>query len=280
MKLKNTGASIYIPDSSSFEVAAKRTRRLGVGAHQDDLEFMCFSPIWQSHSEKSFSGVIVTDGRGSARTGSFAHVSDDAMVEIREEEQREAARLGSYSLIAQLRYPSLAVKKGLNSNLVDELYSLFLALEPEEIYTHSPFDKHLSHIGVFAAVIAALRKLPDSRKPQRVFGCEVWRDLDWINDTDKVLLNVSKGSELMQKLMKVFASQIEGGKSYASAIEGRKRANASFQDAHSVDQASLLEVAIDLSPLIKNSNMTLAQFAETHLERFKKDVLQNLSLMD
>jgi LmbE family N-acetylglucosaminyl deacetylase len=280
VKLKNTGASIYIPDLRGFDVAAKRTRRLGVGAHQDDLEFMCFSAIWQSHEERSFSGIIVTDGRGSARTGDFAHVSDEAMIEIREEEQREAARLGNYSLIAQLRYPSSCVKRALNPNLVDELYSLFLALEAEEIYTHSPFDKLLSHIGVFAAVIAALRKLPEAKRPQRVLGCEVWRDLDWIHDDDKVLLNVSQGFELMQKLMNVFASQIEGGKSYAAAIEGRKRANARFQDAHSVDQASLLEVAIDLTPLLKNSKMTLAHFAELHLERFRKDVLHNLSLMD
>jgi len=276
---RNEGASLYIPDSVDLPKAARRTRFLGIGAHQDDLEFMCFSAILSGKADSSFSGIVVTDGRGSARSGRFAQVSDEEMVELREEEQREAARLGSYSSVWQLRFPSSEIKNSLSKELVNELHQILLLLEPEVIYTHNPADKHLSHIGVVAAVMAAIQKLPEEKKPRHVYGCEVWRDLDWLNDSDKALFDVSSGEELMKKLMDVFASQIEGGKSYSHAVEGRKRANASFQESHQVDTATLTEVAMDLTPLIRDPSLTLKKLVQQHLQNFQDSVLKNLEMM-
>ena len=41
------------------------------------------------------------------------------------------------------------------------------------------------------AVIEALRELPPSQHPEHLYGCEVWRSLDWMVDEDKVLLDAS-----------------------------------------------------------------------------------------
>jgi hypothetical protein len=50
--------------------AAARTH-LGIGAHQDDLEFMAFHGILAltTVTDRWFGGVTITDGRGSSRAG-------------------------------------------------------------------------------------------------------------------------------------------------------------------------------------------------------------------
>ena len=64
MKLHNPTADIFVPDGKPVSEALKRITHLGIGAHQDDLEFMCLHGIldcFQSDA-KWFTGVTVTDG--------------------------------------------------------------------------------------------------------------------------------------------------------------------------------------------------------------------------
>ncbi len=48
----------------------------------------------------------MTNGAGSPRTGSYAHLSDAEMQTVRRDEQRQAARLGRYAIQLQLAHPS------------------------------------------------------------------------------------------------------------------------------------------------------------------------------
>jgi len=57
---------------------------------------------------------------------------------------------------------------------------------------------------------------------------------------------------LAEKLHACFASQIAGGKDYGKAVIGRRRANATFYDSHSVDTLDQLWFAMDLTPLIED----------------------------
>ena len=45
MTFHNSTAEIYVPDGKSVVAALKRVTHLGIGAHQDDLEFMAFHGI-------------------------------------------------------------------------------------------------------------------------------------------------------------------------------------------------------------------------------------------
>ncbi|MEI9866262.1 MAG: hypothetical protein WDN00_17245 [Limisphaerales bacterium] len=59
-----------------------------------------------------------------------------------------------------------------------------------------------------------------------MIGCEVWRNLDWLGDNEKFLMDVSGHDKLAARLNGVFASQIAGGKRYDLATLGRRSANA------------------------------------------------------
>ncbi|MEI9897046.1 MAG: PIG-L family deacetylase [Chthoniobacter sp.] len=192
MQLRNSSADIFIPDGKAPEEALLRISHLGVGAHQDDLEFMAFHGIQACyHSESEwFGGVTCTNGAGSSRTGSYERFSDAEMMAVRRQEQRQAAIVGRYAAMVQLDYASKIVKDPADAHLKEDLIDILSAAQPRVVYTHNPADKHETHVAVVAGVIQAIRELPKQQRPQAVYGCEVWRDLDWLPDAEKVVHDV------------------------------------------------------------------------------------------
>ena len=63
------------------------------------------------------------------------------------------------------------------------------------MYTHNLADKHETHVAVALRTIAAIRGLPEEERPARLLGCEVWRDLDWMLDEEKVVLDLSRAGK-------------------------------------------------------------------------------------
>ena len=270
---------LFIPDGVVAPEAYARCSHLAIGAHQDDLEFMAFHGISSCYDQDGlwFGGVTCTDGGGSSRSGKYAETTDEAMKAIRAEEQRKAAKLGQYSFINQLAHSSAQVKDPeQRSSLIDELEMILLQSQPEVLYTHNPADKHATHVGTCLAVIEAIRRVPPFSRPKKVYGCEVWRDLDWLCDEDKIALDVCGHPELAKQLNACFDSQIAGGKNYGDAVIGRRRANATFHDSHSVDTVDQLWFAMDLTPLIEDDALSIKDFVEAKLQRFQASVLEAL----
>lgn len=274
MKLNQSNAGIFIPDQKPEDEAFQRVTHLGIGAHQDDLEFMAFHGILTcfSQEDKWFGGVTCTNGAGSARSGPYAGASSETLMKVRRKEQNAAAVIGAYSVMVQLDYPSNLVKGPANRDLKDDLKQILQATQPEIVYTHNPADKHDTHIGVTIAALQAMRELPKDQRPKQVIGCEVWRDLDWLPDSHKVLMDVSGHDSFAASLNAVFDSQIAGGKRYDLATLGRRSANATFFDSHSTDQATQLIFGMDLTPLVTDETIDIAEYTCAFIARFQDDV--------
>ncbi|TVR51366.1 MAG: PIG-L family deacetylase [Puniceicoccaceae bacterium] len=258
--------------------ALARTTHLGIGAHQDDLEFMAAAAILECHRKREwkFGGITVTDGRGSARAGPYQDFDDEEMRRIRRQEQRKAAVVGDYAFMAQLDYASREVKRADREDLVADLEELLRKSRPRVVLTHQPADKHDTHIGVLLGVLAALRRLPAAERPEKLYGCEVWRGLDWLPDEDKTVFPIRGSENLLAALMGVFDSQIAGGKGYDKATAGRKLANATYFASHAVDDAPMLEIALDLTPLMHDPDLSPASFIDGYIDRFRADVADRL----
>ena len=271
------GSDLYLPDGNIE--ALPRTTHLGVGAHQDDLEFMAMHGILECYQKDDqwFGGVTCSNGAGSARAGEFAKVTDEAMQAIRADEQREAARIGHYSFMAQLHLPSSKIKDPRNDELENDLVQILSKVQPKIAYTHNLADKHSTHIAVTSSLIKAIRRLPKDQRPKQLIGCEVWRDLDWLPDNKKIVMNLSSHLELATKLNGLFVSQISGGKRYDLAVEGRRRANASFFDSHSVDESQSLAFGIDLTPLIEDDTLSPEAYILSFIAEFQQDVQNQVS---
>ena len=137
----------------------------------------------------------------------------------------------------------------------------------------------LIHLGVFAALLRALRLLPPADRPTQFIGCEVWRDLDWMSDREKIRMDVSGHEALAEKLNAVFVSQIAGGKRYDLAAMGRRVANATFFASHATDTTNAISFAMDLTPLVQDDALRVADFTLRHIENLRADVAGRLGKM-
>ena len=274
MKFRNISAEFFVPDGGSVEQSLKRTTHMGIGAHQDDLEIMAYHGILECfmNDEKGFLGVTVTNGSGSPRDGVYASYTDDDMQKVRKEEQKKAAVVGGYSGMVLLDYPSSAVKEQKNQDVKNDLKTLISVVKPSFIYVHNLADKHETHVAVAIRTIQALRELPKERHPQKLYGCEVWRSLDWVPDEDKVVFDVAAHENLAAALSSVFDSQICGGKRYDLATMGRRRANATYFEAHGTDVTTATIFAMDLTPLIKDAKLDMAEYVVNYINKFSQDV--------
>ncbi len=278
MKFHNASASIFVPDGTAAGEAFRRITHLGIGAHQDDVEIMAFHGVEKCFMSADlwFGAVTCTDGAGSPRAGEYASFSDEHMAALRRREQEKAAVIGNYGALVQLNYTSAAVKNAADGGLRDDLVRILGAAKPEVVYTHNPADKHDTHVAVAMAALAAMRELPAPDRPKAVYGCEVWRNLDWLSDEDKVPLDVGAREGLAMALIGIYDSQVAGGKRYDIATQGRRRANATYFQAHVTDEAGALWFAMDLAPLVRDGSLDVVDFVLGHIDKFRRDVADKI----
>jgi len=279
MKLSRPDADVFVPDGAPMPEALRRATHVCVGAHQDDQEFMALHGILECFGRKGrgFAGVVVTNGAGSARTDIYADFTNEDMVRVRVKEQRKAATIGEYACQIQLMHPSGDVKKKGHPGVLADLRAVFETVQPEVLYLHNPADKHDTHVSSCLRAIEAIRSLPKDRRPKRVLGCEIWRDLDWMNDGDKVVLPVDRFKNLAAALSGVYDSQITGGKRYDVAVAGRRTAHASFFESHATDKADALSFAMDLTPLAEDDKLDVLDYTLGFLRRFEGEVRDRFS---
>lgn len=278
MKFHLPTAEVYIPDGLPLEQALARTTHLCIAAHQDDIEIMAAQPILECFQQKDkwFTGVVVTDGRGSPRDSLYKDYSDEDMRLVRFKEQRKAAIVGEYAAQIMLDFPSRIVKDVSKSETVEDIAQIVRATKPQLVFTHNLADKHDTHVAVALRVVAALRGLDPAERPERLVGCEVWRALDWMVDSAKVTMDVSEHENLQAALLGVFDSQIAGGKRYDLASMGRRRANATYFESHGVDQTLGLSYGMDMTALIQNKDIDPCAYTESLIQNFAQDVTDRL----
>jgi LmbE family N-acetylglucosaminyl deacetylase len=199
------------------------------------------------------------------------------MRRVRKGEQKKAAFIGEYGALAMLDYTSAAVKGSEKDIVANDIASIIGVACPKVVYTHNLADKHDTHVATALRAIEAIRMLPEQARPEKVYGCEVWRGLDWLPDDAKVVLDVDAMQNLSAALLGVFDSQISGGKRYDLATQGRRLANATYAESHEVDKSGALTYAMDLTPLVADIDTDIAGYVKRYIDRLWDDVYSRIS---
>ena len=281
MKFHLDTAEIFVPDGLPAEEALRRTTHIAISAHQDDIEIMAAGPIIDCFQQKDrwFTGVVVTDGRGSPRDSLYKDYTDEDMRLVRFKEQRKASIVGEYAAQIMLDFPSRVVKDASRKQPVEDLARILKAARPQSVYTHNLADKHDTHVATALRVIDAIRSLPQAERPEQLYGCDVWRSLDWMLDEDKLGMDLTEHENLQAALLGVYDSQIAGGKRYDLASMGRRRANATYYASHGVDLSAGLSYAMDMTPLITDDNLDPLTFVNGLIQNFVEDVSARIRRM-
>ncbi len=271
--MTDNNIDFFVPDGRPLQDALVRTTHLAIVAHQDDLEINCFHGIAQCYqrSDLWFTGIVITNGAGSPRGGYYASVSDDEMVTIRNEEQKQAASLGQYSLVIQYGASSSQIKGRRDHSLIVDLANWMKLAKPQIIYLHNIADRHDTHVRTAIHALDALKLIPENEFPEQVLGVEGWRNLDWLPDPYRSRLDVGQHRQLHDQLIRLFKSQVAGGKRYDLASEARHRANATFDQSHTIDTTEYVSLAMDLLPLLKQQNCQYSDYLGSIVEDFLSD---------
>ena len=284
MNLHKPGAEVFIPDGKPVADALARCDYMGIGAHQDDLEIMAFDGIVKCFGREDhwFCGVTVTNGAGAPRADLYENYTDAMMQTVRRKEQKKAAVVGEYGAQVLLDFTSAEVKTPPAREAIGDLKQVLLAAQPKFIYTHNFADKHPTHVAVAVRTIQALRQLRAEYQPEKVYGCEVWRDLDWIwsaSDDDekaadprKIAFYFDTHDNIAMSLLGIFDSQVCGGKRYDLATMGRRVANATYHQSHAVNLGDHVTYALDLTPLVEDPNLDIAAYLQEFTDAFARDV--------
>jgi len=281
LKFSQPQADLHAPGGGSWETALASTTHLGIGAHPDDVEILAFPGICacRGQSQFRFSAVIATDGAGAPRAGSSTQLSGAELVKVRREEQRQAAHLGGYASVLQLAHPSDGIRGTERPALVSDLRQILQAARPTVVYLHNPADRHETHVAVLWACLEALRGLSPGDRPAEVYGCEVWGDLDWVPADQVIRLPCPAPADFGPSLLRVFRSQLDG-KRYDLAAAGRRRAQATFADPYTPNQAEEVVLALDLKPLVENPRLSLAEFVSGLTTQFQSQTLERIRRLE
>jgi len=274
------GAEIFVPDGVSFEEAMSRSTVMAIGAHPDDMEIMAIPGILKGRQEggSRFFGVVATNGGNTQRTGDYTGLSLLDMRETRAGEQKASAVSGQYSAVVLLGYESVEMKDIHDSRPDADFMQLIDGVRPDVLYLHNPFDRHDTHVAVCMRAIGALRKIAASSgwMPHAVYGCEVWRSLDWMIHGDLLSLPVDDPTNLSEVLIGHFKSQYAHERRYDLAIQGRRQVNAMHQEAQSPGLHTEIEYAVDLLPLVREEDLRLEDFTRRVLDHFAADILSRV----
>ncbi len=273
MKFNNRGSSLYFPTNIVDLQSMSHITDMSIVAHQDDLELIGYPGIHRCFKKKDkwFGGIVCTNG-----VPEFSN-SIDKIRKTRNMEQKKAAEIGEYGLVFQLDYFSKEIKGDRNLNIESDIKKVIEETTPETIYTHNPFDRHMTHLAVCRSVINGIRSVKKELRPNKLYGCEVWGNLDWLTKEDRVEFDVGGTIELAGRLINVFNSQIKNGKNYERASIGRRSANATFSDPYKNDISDQIILGVDLSPLIVDEDLDIEKYLIGFADRFRKDIENRIS---
>ena len=77
-------------------------------------------------------------------------------------------------------------------------------------------------------------------------------------------------------LLGVFDSQISGGKRYDLATLGRRRAHATYHASHGTDVSTALNFGMDLTPLMNDASIDVADYVHGFIDRFALEVSERI----
>lgn len=261
----------YIPKNAN----KAPVKYMAVAAHQDDVEIMALDGIFKGQgADASFCAVVLADGAGCPKNGKYSTLKPQEIMDLRMEEQKAASEIGRYNSLYLLKQPSLKIKAA-DEDIKKQILSALLENSPLDVlYIHNLCDKHPTHIGAAKLALSAALALPKEKRPKKLFGCEVWRALDWLDDEEKVRFNLDGNKNLASKLLSVFESQ-NATKSYDDGARGRRLANATFSESHLENDAKEVWLAMDLTPLLDEKKPDIKDFLAKKLRKFQDDVLKN-----
>lgn len=206
--------------------------------------------------------VVVTDGAGAPQAGSPLPATE--LADLRRRECRAGlAELGACP-VTFLDLPSSSLREATGrARAAAGIAAVVRGLCPGDVAVTAPFEEHLTHRLVTRATVEAIRLLP-APPALRLWGYPVWGGL-W-GEEGVVCVSIDTVVEAKRRAIAAHASQV-GARAYDEGTLAGNRHDAIFQDAHELGGEGHLERYLDMSALVQEPDLDLAEFARRRAER-------------
>jgi N-acetylglucosamine malate deacetylase 1 len=218
-----------------------------------------------SEARKAVFSLYVTDGRGSP--GRDEIISDEEFVLRRRRESvlalEKIGAAGAFFL--GHRSEDLAGEGGRGAE--GEVRDIARFLQPEEIFLPAPYERHRTHQRCTKISVAALRSAAPCAllRGYSLWGC-------FSGGKKRVFSDIS--SAIRKKVDAVIAHESQiAYKSYHQGILGKNNYDAVFWETHETQGAAFAEIFVDMTELLTNPDLTLAEFVSRDFACFRKTFL-------
>lgn len=259
-----TAAEIFIPVDPRTRLEDYRGRGdnlLVIAPHPDDDVLGAGGTMSRASAQgKAVFSVYMTDGGGSPRKNT--DLADTGMAALREKEALAALRAvgarGGFFLRRRSR--ELEGERGIEA--AQELKEILLSLAPLEVLAPAPYERHRTHQLCTRLTLEALRA--SGLKPS-CFGYSLWGCF-W-GGKKRVVRDITPVIRKKVEAVMAHSSQI-AYKNYQQGILGRNNFEAVYWESHEMQKSDFVEVFLDMTELLENPQLTLADFIRRDMEEF------------
>ena len=212
-------------------------------------------PVWT---------VYATHGAGSLRKE-----SPEAIIHSREAEALDALKHigGSGAFFMRSASHELQNKEEFANNL----RQILLTYPIDSIYMTSPFERHATHLHTSEWALKVIAEIPkEIKKDWKIFGYSVWGSI--ISSQDNLMIeDITETISIKEQAILCHQGEV-AYKPYHKGVLARNYYEAIYEDAHSVAQASYIEIFLKMNDFLTDENLTLATFGKKQVESFFKEL--------
>lgn len=277
---------VHFPSASGYseiDRALEDVTHLVFASHADDDVLLGAQGISDTYrvDDKNMGVIVVSADPGTGRPTGHEDKSNEEMIDIRWNEQMNASNVAEYALSVQLGYLKKKIK-GMEDGKPEETHDIIASLSTilqhtpklENLYLHSIFDAHDTHIAIdMFSLQAAFEAVQGSHISEEcnIYGVEVSTGIALLPPEDRVLLPVNN-MDLVTQVLLNYETELDK-RAYHLALFGRAIANDTFNRDKGKSTKIPHLCAIDYREVVRsNASNSLA----TRVKEFKLGILGRL----
>lgn len=269
IELKNDGAKI-LPENIKLVDYKGADNIVVISPHPDD-DVIGLGGTIKLHSVKGEKVFVIymTSGSGTPAAG---RRSKETIIRGRQEEAAQAMHTLGVSGGFFLNYESKEIIESKTDDVVQDIFSALLFLQPKLIYTPSPFEPHLTHLAATQRTLEAIRRMPGAEIKLR--GYKVWGEIFAARE-ELETVDISETVDAKKRAIRAHESEIKF-RPYDTAAVGKNHFDAIFNDPHGDSKTQYCETFLIMDEIATRPELELDVYARNLALKKLHDMYEEL----
>lgn len=271
IELKNSDA-LALPENLNLADYKGADNIVIIAPHPDDDAIGLGGTIklLTEKGEKIFV-IYVTTGSGTPAAG---RRGAETITKQRQEEAAGAMRTLDITGGFFLHWESKEIVETKIDDVVQDIFTVLILLQPKLIYVPSPFETHLTHLAATQRTLEAMRRMPQAEVKLR--GYSVWNEIFAANE-ELETIDISEVVDAKKRAIRAHESEIKF-KPYDTAAIGKNHFEAIFNDPHKDSKSQYSETFLIMDEIAARPELELDIYTRNLALKKLHDMYEKLIL--